>query len=354
MTADKYVAFDVHDATIVAVLRDAKGHVVSEAILRTKPEPVCDFLRGLSGSVALAFEEGSQAAWLYDLATPLVSSVLVANTRKIRRGRKDPKSDRIDATLLSELLFLGRLEPVYHDVSSVRRLKHIGRVYAQIVEDSSRLKNRFKALFRSRAIPCSGQGLYAPQRRAEQLAELPDDGTRLRAELLGRALDALRPVCHDALRALRCEARKHPAYRILSSLPGFGPVRSSIVLAAVVTPHRFRRDRQLWTYAGLSVVTHSSADHVITPDGFRRRTNAVRTRGLNSNFNRPLKAALKGAALTASRHDPFRTTYRRLVDRGLAPEIAQVVIARKLASILLALWKKGECFDPAKLTHETR
>src|SRR5580765_1056928 len=101
MNADKYVAFDVHDATIVVVVRDSRGDVVSEAILKTKPEPVHDFLRGLSGTVALAFEEGTHAAWLYDLTTPLVAYVVVANVRKNPRGRKDQKSDRIDATRLS-------------------------------------------------------------------------------------------------------------------------------------------------------------------------------------------------------------------------------------------------------------
>jgi hypothetical protein len=105
----------------------------------------------------------------------------------------------------------------------------------------------------------------------------------------------------------------------------------------------------------LSVVTHSSSDYEVTPEGVRRRTKAAQTRGLTSGFNRPLKAALKGAALAASRKEPFLSRYRRLVDRGLAPEIAQVVIARKLASVLLAVWKKGERFDPEKLqTHETR
>lgn len=353
MTADKYVAFDVHDATIVAVVRDSSGDILAESVLRTKPEPISDFLRGLSGRVALAFEEGTHAAWLYDLATPLVATVIVSNERKTRHARNQPKSDRIDATRLSERLFLGRLTPVFHDHASVRRLKHICRVYAQIVEDSSRLKNRFKALFRSRALACSGQALYAPHRRALRLAELPDDGTRFRAELIGRAIDALRPITADAKRELRREARKHPAYPLVCSLPGFGPIRASIVIATVVTPYRFRRDRQLWAYAGLSVVTHSSADHEITPHGIRRRPKAVHTRGLTSDFNRPLKAALKGAALAASRTEPFATRYRRLVDRGLSPEIARVVIARTLASCVLALWKKGERFDPDKLTHET-
>jgi transposase len=354
MTADKYVAFDVHDASTFAVVRDARGDWLSEAVLTTKPDAISDFLRGLSGRVALTFEEGTHAAWLYDLTTPLVSSVLVCNPRENRQGPKRNKTDRIDATRLSDWLFQGRLKPVFHDHAPVRRLKHTARVYAQLVEDSARLKNRLKALFRSRALPCAGQRLYAPRTRAARLTELPDDGTRFRAELVGRAIDALAPLIADAKRALRLEAKKHPAYALVSSVPGFGPVRSSVVIATVVYPHRFRRDRQLWAYAGLSVVTHSSSDYLVTPEGPRRRTKAVRTRGLTSDFNRPLKAALKGAAMAASRTEPFKSRYDRLVGRGLKPEVAQVVIARKLASCLLAAWKKGERFDPQKLTHETR
>jgi hypothetical protein len=41
----------------------------------------------------------------------------------------------------------------------------------------------------------------------------------------------------------------------------------------------------------------------------------------------------------------LRQCYERLVGRGMRPEIAYL-IARKIAAIILAVWKKGASFDP--------
>ncbi len=39
----------------------------------------------------------------------------------------------------------------------------------------------------------------------------------------------------------------------------------------------------------------------------------------------------------------------QLLGRGLRSELARVTIARKIAAITLAVWKKGEAFDADKL-----
>ncbi len=67
------------------------------------------------------------------------------------------------------------------------------------------------------------------------------------------------------------------------------------------------------------------------------------------DYNRTLKHVCKSAALTASRYEPFKSYYAELLDRGLRPELARVTVARKIAAITLAVWKKGEKFDASKL-----
>jgi hypothetical protein len=42
------------------------------------------------------------------------------------------------------------------------------------------------------------------------------------------------------------------------------------------------------------------------------------------------------------------------VARGTKPELAKVTLARKIASIVLRLWKTGELWDLDKLTMQTR
>ena len=126
-----------------------------------------------------------------------------------------------------------------------------------------------------------------------------------------------------------------------------GPVRAALVIAIVVTPHRFRTKRQFWSYCGFGVVTRSSADWLPTPGGWVK-AQTVRTRGLNRNHNPTLKSIFKGAAITAihrsKQGQPLRETYERLLDSGTRPSMARLTIARKIAAAVLAMWKKEEVY----------
>ena len=74
-------------------------------------------------------------------------------------------------------------------------------------------------------------------------------------------------------------------------------------------------------------------------------------RGLNRNHNPELKNLFKSTALSASlRPGPWQKCYQRMLARGIKPAMAQLTLARKIAAVVLTLWKKGESFDPDKLT----
>ena len=77
----------------------------------------------------LTFEEGTWAAWLYDLLKPHVSEVVVCNPRKNALLKEGNKSDWIDARKLAELLRGNHLKPV---LSRRARLAHIERAGTQL------------------------------------------------------------------------------------------------------------------------------------------------------------------------------------------------------------------------------
>lgn len=147
------------------------------------------------------------------------------------------------------------------------------------------------------------------------------------------------------------EARRQPGWKILRSIPYLGPIRVAEILAIIRTPFRFRTKRNLWPYVGLAVVTRSSADEEIVAGRLRRRKRPPLTRGLNRNHNPILKSVFKGAANAATaRPGPLRDFYDASLKRGVREELAKVTLARKIVSITLRLWKKGELWDPKKLT----
>jgi transposase len=142
---------------------------------------------------------------------------------------------------------------------------------------------------------------------------------------------------------------------VLRTIPFLGPVRVALLLATLQTPWRFRTKRNLWAYAGLAVVTRSSADCTIVDGQAVRRQRASLTRGLNRNHNRVLKQVFKSAATDAkTRPGPLQDFYRGMLARGMREELAAVTLARKLAAITLRLWKKGDRFDPRQLTMSVR
>jgi transposase len=95
----------------------------------------------------------------------------------------------------------------------------------------------------------------------------------------------------------------------------------------------------------------SSSDWVRDKSGSWQRAKVQQTRGLNLSHNHQLKAIFKGAATTILmqwRDDPLYRDYQRLLDGGTKPNLAKVTVARKVAAIVLSMWKAEEVYDPAK------
>src|SRR6267154_2872074 len=211
MNSEKYIGLDVHQATISVAVMDCRGKVVMESILETKATTILEFLAGLRGTLSVTFEEGTWAAWLYDLLKPHVTKVVVCNPRKNALLKEGNKSDRIDAKKLAELLRNGSLSAVYHGENGVRTLKELARSYLTISKDLGRVMNRVKALYRSWAIPCAGTQVYAPCHRSEWLSKITEAGVRRRAEHYYQQLDALQTLRHEVRKDLLLESRKHNA-----------------------------------------------------------------------------------------------------------------------------------------------
>jgi transposase len=346
----KYVAFDVHKATISVAVLNLDGILLTQAVMQTDSNVIRDFLRGLSGTVRLTFEEGTHSQWLFELASPLVAELVVCNAK--HSSSVGNKSDKLDALKLAQYLRAGLLKGVYHGSASTQMLKQLSHNYDSITGDTQRVMNRVKSLYRSRGIGCSGMDVYYTRNRQEWLSKLTQEGMRLRAEFLYKQLDHLRPLRRDAKKALVKQAQPHPAFKRLCDVPGLGPVRVAQIIAAVGSPHRFRTKRQLWTYCGLAVVTRSSSDYEVVGSELVRRPKSTRTRGLNREFNRRLKRVFKSAALEALKEDSIKEIYTRLTSKGIRSEMALLTIARKLSAVALAIWKSGEEFDERKLTRE--
>jgi hypothetical protein len=147
----KYIGMDVHQASISMAVADSTGKFVMESVIETKAATILEFIRGLRGTLWVAFEEGTSAAWLYDLLKPHVAQVMVCDPRKNALLKVGNKNDRVDARKLSELLRAGLLSRVYHGEGEcgVRTLRELARSYLTVTKDLTRVMNRLKGVYRS-------------------------------------------------------------------------------------------------------------------------------------------------------------------------------------------------------------
>jgi transposase len=171
MTSVKYVGMDVHKETISIAVLNSTGKLLMESIIETKASTILQFFAGLRGDLHVTFEEGTWAAWLYDLLKAHVSQIVVCNPRKNALLKDGNKSDRIDARKLAELLRRNYLKPVYHGENGLRMLKELSRTYLAISKDLMRVMNRLKARYRGWGIACSGRSVYAARKGCLRLAK---------------------------------------------------------------------------------------------------------------------------------------------------------------------------------------
>ena len=92
MNSVKYIGMDVHKEAIAIAVLNFSGKLVMECVIETKASTILQFFHGLSGSLHVTFEEGTWAAWLYDLLKPHVTELVVCDPRRNAYMKEGSKS----------------------------------------------------------------------------------------------------------------------------------------------------------------------------------------------------------------------------------------------------------------------
>ena len=82
MTSTKYIGMDVHKESISIAVMNSDGKFVMECVIETKANTILQFIHGLRGELHVTFEEGTWAAWLYDLLKPHVTGLIDCTRQK--------------------------------------------------------------------------------------------------------------------------------------------------------------------------------------------------------------------------------------------------------------------------------
>jgi len=220
------------------------------------------------------------------------------------------KTDPVDARLIARFCSLHRPEPWQAPPREVRELYALVARRQALIEMHTQEKSRLDT-----ANP----------------AIKPD---------LKAHLDYLNKAIAEIEQAIRDHFDNHPGLKrqktLLESIPGIGEVISSILLAFLGGPQRFRRASQVVAFAGLDPRHIQSGSRI---EGKPR---------MSKTGHRFLRRALYfPAVVTLYRTEWGKHFRQRLSARGKPPKLIIGAMMRKLLHVAFGVLKSGKPFDPS-------
>ena len=192
------------------------------------------------------------------------------------------------------------------------------------------------------------QRLKAIHQVAGQSVGLPVDASACyEARLLVERLKAVKDELAQTMQQIEELCRSLAGYKLLLTIPGFGPYIAALVLSALADPFRFVSRKQVIRLAGLDLNASRSG---------KKSADSVPV--ISKKGDADLRYALYQAALIASYHNEgFRRIYHRMIEnrggeRGIKTK-ARVKLAAKMLVIAWTLLKNNEPFDETRLLAES-
>jgi transposase len=329
-----HVGIDVHlRESQICVLRES-GEVEHQRVPTRR-----DRLAAVVGPLAPAqvlLEASGQSEWVATCLEELGLQVIVAdpNYAPMYPGRRRIKTDRRDAEALAVASAKGTYRAVHRRSAPQRQVQAQLTVREQLVRVRTQVINVVRATVRR-------EGLRIPAGPAETLAtrvaaleEVPLGVALVIAPLL-EALAQVTAHLHDLDANLAAEARQTPDVRRLMTVPGVGPVTALAFTATLDVPTRFARAAQVPSFLGLVPDERSS--------GERRRLGGITKRGPRRVRWLLVQAAWCIWRSSRAEAADLRAWAHRLGERR-GVRVAVVALARRLATILFAMWRDSTAF----------
>jgi transposase len=315
------------------------GEVVEEGSLLNERVQLSGLVGRYPGALVV-MEAGCHSPWISRYVEALGCEAVVSNPRKVRAiYQHERKSDRRDALMLARIARMepALLYPVEHgsqeaqqDLLRIKlrdslvraRVGVINSIRATVksmgysVPPSS--SERFHKVIQA-ALPAALREIMAPSVQA--LEELS-----LRIKVLEREINALART-------------KYPATAWLEQIPGVGPITALYFVLKIEDPTRFAQVRDVGAFTGLCPRRDQSGENdpqlriSKRGDAYLRRLLVSAAQYILGPFGPA--SALRQYGLTLAAEGTSRAKKR-----------AVVAVARKLAVLLLSLWKNERPYVP--------
>lgn len=328
-----YAGLDVSLKRTQICVVDDDGRVAWRGWSDTQPEMIAAKLEDFAGALTrVGLETGSWSPWLYRGLKALGLPAVVMDARRAADAMKARavKTDKADAQALAEMLRADWFKPVYVKSEESHRHRALLGARDQLVKTKRMLLGQIRGLLKPFGIALGvRQGTRQFGERAREATA--DDG--ILSMCVGALLETLAAIDAQLAvldREVKKIARANKACWHLMSVPGVGPITALSFASTIEDPRRFKRNRDVGAYLGLTPRRYQSGERDVS-GGITRQGDAMTRHYLYEAAN-CLLTTVKAAS-------PLKDWGRALA-RRVGAKKARAAVARKMAAMLNRIWKE--------------
>lgn len=337
-----YIGLDVHSKKTVFVALDSEGNRIGKGTVTTTAEGLTRMLDRVpaADTTVIALESGTLATWTSRFLTSAGIKPAVVDAAEVRTlaRRRKQKSDYRDAWELADGIRRGIYRKiVFIPDEPVERLRRILSRRRHFIARRTGTVNAARFVLRN-----DGRGdlkfTLATDKSWQSMLSHPDIAHLCDYLELHYQAWLVDNACVQSLDARLTEALEpfETELKLLTSIPGVGPISASAMIAAVGDPSRFANASRVASYIGIVPATYDSGP---------RQVRGHITKAGPSYIRGVLCEAAQQARL---RTNPLNPYFRRICAKG-GYKKAIVAVAHRLVRIMFAIWRDGREFTIDKL-----
>lgn len=325
------IGIDYHKKFSYVVVKDEKGKVLRSGQIMNTKQDVKKFLAPFKSDSSAVLESCRNWCVMYEWLEDIVDDVVLANPYKVKAiAEAKIKTDKIDATVLADLLRTNLIPECYIAPRAVRDLRTLLRQRIFFVQMRTKVKNRIVTIIdrypeevqKWRAVTDQFGKKGRDQIETLNLSEM--DKAFIAREL--NFVDIINVFIDEVEEVIAENFKESSSAQLLKTIPGIGQFFAMLIDSEIGTIDRFKTSSKLACYVGVVPSTYSS--------GGKSHNGRIMNNG-----NKLLRWAFVEAVAPAIRSDEYlRFEYDELRKR-MNYNKAKVAMARRLLNIAFKVLK---------------
>jgi len=302
-----YIGIDLGQQSSFWVIQDLQGVICQRMKIVNDAAVIEKALKSyLTQSCKTVMEATTNYYWMYQTLRKLGCEVILAHPLKTRAiASAKIKNDRLDATILVNLLRADLIPQSYIPTEDIRALREMTRQHIRLVQIRTRIKNQCHALLvKLNLRPTEKFSDMYGKKGMAWLGEmrLPEPFEFQKHQLLDQIQYYNRLIQHADCR-IKEMLKSYPQSHELFKIPGIGDLAAAMLIAEIGPMDRFPSPKQLIGYSGLAPGLYESG-------------KTSHARGITHEGNKFLRWILcEVVQIHVRKPGPLRNFYLRLKDK---------------------------------------